>query len=212
MRKVHVVDYGLGNLFSVARALERVGAEPHITSSYKELSAADRVVLPGVGAFRNGMEGLNSAGLDDSVREFALTERPLLGICLGMQMLASRSYEYGETAGLGILSGEVKPIPAFDDVGMQYKVPFIGWAELEPARVEGFYGSLLAGMHQKDAVYLVHSYQLIPTNSENILCTYRYGAHKITGAVSHNNVTGLQFHPEKSGQVGLEILNRFAFG
>lgn len=210
-RKVHVVDYGIGNLLSVARAFEKVGAEPRLTNDAREIATADRIVLPGVGAFRNGMSGLRNASLEEALFRFAQTERPLLGICLGMQMLASQSSEYGEHAGLGILPGSVNAIPTQAPDGMRYKVPFIGWADLEPVRSGGFAKSLLDGIQEGDAVYLVHSYQFTPVNPSDILATYRYGNQKITAAVSRDNITGFQFHPEKSGVVGLRLLNRFAF-
>lgn len=206
---IHVVDYGIGNLYSVARAIEKVGGTPRLTADPAEIGAADRLLLPGVGAFRDGMAGLHRAGVVEVIKEFANSGRPLLGICLGMQMLATRSNEYGIHAGLGIIPGSVDVIPSGDSDGGRRKVPFIGWADLEPARPDGMSGTLLSGMKQEDSIYLVHSYQFLPDDPADLLATYSYGGIPVTAAVARGNVTGFQFHPEKSARVGLGLIERF---
>lgn len=207
-RRIHVVDYGMGNLLSVARAVEKAGGEVVLTEDHAEIAAADRLLLPGVGAFRDGIAGLSRNGLDDAVREFAATGRPLLGICLGMQMLASESHEFGVHAGLGLVPGRVVAIPREGDDGIAHKVPFIGWAALEPKRETGFSGTPLDGI-SGDSVYLVHSYYVEPVERADLLAVYRYDDVAITAAVQRHNVFGCQFHPEKSGPAGLKILQRF---
>ena len=206
---VHVVDYGIGNLYSVARAIEKVGGEPRLTSDTIEIANADRLILPGVGSFRDGMSGLTAAGLGDAVRTFASSGRPLLGICLGMQMLATESTEYGVHQGLGILPGRVEAIPSNSPDGQQNKVPFIGWASLASSRPSKFSGTILNGLAADDSVYLVHSYQYCPDQPEDLLATYSYGGMDIAAAVARDNIIGCQFHPEKSGAVGLDIIQRF---
>jgi glutamine amidotransferase len=206
---VHVVDYGVGNLFSVARAVEACGGEAKLTSKPAEIAAADRLILPGVGAFRNGMEGLRSYGLDAAVCDFAATGRPLLGICLGMQMLAGRSSEFGDNPGLGLIPGEVRAIPQEGADGQPHKVPFIGWAHLSATRPSGFEGTPLAGLAAEDAVYLVHSYHFVPEESADLLAVYDYDGQAVGAAVARGNIFGCQFHPEKSAASGLKIVRQF---
>lgn len=206
---VHVVDYGVGNLYSVARAVEKAGGEARLTADPREIDRAERLILPGVGAFRDGMAGLQRAGVVDAVTGFAASGRPLLGICLGMQMLATKSNEYGEHSGLGIIPGQVESIPTADPNGRRRKVPFIGWAELEPARSEAFAQTILNDVSAEDSVYLVHSYHFLPDDPRDLLATYRYDGLPITAVVARDNVIGCQFHPEKSARVGLRLIERF---
>jgi len=206
---VHIVDYGVGNLFSVARAVEKVGGEPRLTSNVREICAADRLILPGVGAFRDGMMGLAKSGLDDAITKFAEANKPLLGICLGMQMLATQSCEFGDHEGLDLIPGKVVAIPSEGLAGAQRKVPFVGWSELIPKRSEGFVDTALASIGQEDSVYLVHSYHFMPDDPNHLLATYDYDGMKITAAVARGNVIGFQFHPEKSAKTGLDILRHF---
>jgi glutamine amidotransferase len=208
-RTVHIVDYGIGNLFSVSSAIEKAGGEPRVTRDPEEIALAERLILPGVGAFRDGMAGLRDAGLVEAITRFAQTERPLLGICLGMQLLATLGTEFGTHEGLNILPGKIEAIPAFASDGTPNKVPFIGWADLVPVRAAGFSGTILNGMGRDDAVYLVHSYQFNPLNLSDALAIYNYGSTPIIAAVARDNIIGCQFHPEKSGPVGLSILRRF---
>jgi glutamine amidotransferase len=206
---VHVVDYGVGNLYSVARAVEASGCVACVTGDRTEIVSADRVILPGVGAFRNGMDGLRAGGLDQAVREFAATGRPLLGICLGMQMLAQCSFEFGEHEGLGLIEGTVRSIPAEGALGEPHKIPFIGWAHLRETRTDGFDGTPLRGLDDSDAVYLVHSFHFEPENSRDLLAVYDYDGQSITAAVARDNIIGCQFHPEKSAATGLKIISQF---
>jgi imidazole glycerol-phosphate synthase subunit HisH len=207
--RVTVVDYGIGNLFSVQRALETVGAEVRVSGDPRDVEIADRLVLPGVGAFADGMKGLRDRGLVDAVLTFAATQRPLLGICLGMQMFASSSLEFGNHAGLAIIPGRVEAIPSLSGAGEPLKIPNVGWRGLRAGGTEWSRTSL-AGTRHGEAVYLVHSFHLVPDNPVNVLATYEHGGHAVTAAVVRDNVIGCQFHPEKSASVGLAILSRFA--
>lgn len=206
---ITIIDYGSGNLLSVSRALEHCGATCQISGDPAVIATSEALVLPGVGAFRDGMEGLAGNGLIEPILAHARGGRPLLGICLGMQMLASSSDEFGLHQGLGLIPGKVREIPKRSSAGVPRKSPFIGWASLEcPPRVS-WDGSPLRHIKIGESVYLVHSYHLQPDEPTNLLATYRFHGDEITAAVRRDNITGLQFHPEKSGQVGLKILHEF---
>lgn len=207
---VAIVDYGVGNLYSVQRAFEVCGASNiSLSGNPSEILACDRVVLPGVGAFADGMRGLRERGLDQAIREFAISGRPLLGICLGMQLFATTSKEFGEHSGLNLVPGQVDAIPSEHKDGGLLKTPYIGWSSLECPAHADWQGTVLNSLTQEESIYLVHSFHFIPEDRGNILATYRYGGHSITAAIKKDNITGLQFHPEKSGQVGLRIINDF---
>lgn len=212
MRKcdVAVIDYGIGNLLSVRRGLEHSGAKVNVTSDPAEILAAPRVVLPGVGAFANGMENLRRAGISDVVREVAARGTPLFGICLGMQMLLDESEEFGHTAGLGLVPGRVVAVPATTPEGQPQKIPHIGWNGLfrAPAR-ESWQGTVLQDVAEGESVYFVHSYMASPTEQRDALAECRYGSSAVSAAIARENVFGCQFHPEKSGKVGLRILKSF---
>lgn len=204
---VTIVDYGLGNLFSVRRALEAAGATDIRTSVRPEdLYEADKIILPGVGAFEEGISGLASRGFIEPIISLARSGKPLLGICLGMQLLATNSLEYGVHPGLSLIPGSVDMIPSKDPSGAPIKVPFIGWAQLQlksPAA-----GSCLTET-SGEAVYLVHSFHFTPDSESDLAGTYNYSGVDITAAVRRENITGVQFHPEKSGPVGIAILKNF---
>lgn len=207
---ISIVDYGLGNLFSVKRALESCGAQDiNIAASRADILNAHRLILPGVGAFRDGMQGLEAREMVPGIQEFAASGRPILGICLGMQLFATQGTEFGHHTGLGMISGQVVPIPSDDARGTALKAPYIGWSTLEYPDSADIRQSPLRYMDPTDAIYLVHSYHYLPDNKADILATYRYGGHDITAAIRRDNIIGLQFHPEKSGKVGLKILAQF---
>src|SRR4051812_43108044 len=207
--EVTVVDYGLGNLLSVQRGLEHCGARVRITSEFKELLAADRVVLPGVGAYGSGMQTLRSLGLDSAIRQFAARGQPLLGLCLGMQLLLDESDEFGPVRGLGLISGRVVAIPGKTVAGEPQKIPHIGWNALRPTREGGWAGTLLEDTAPGEAAYFVHAFMAVLKDDRQRLADCDYGGHSVTAAIQQGVIGGCQFHPEKSGEVGLKILRRF---
>ena len=205
---VTVVDYGLGNLYSVERALQSTGAEVSLSSDPEEIARAPRLVLPGVGAFADGMRGLRERNLVEPLRRYASTGRPLLGICLGMQMLASVSEEFGEHEGLDLIPGRVRAISSSTVAGQPHKIPHIGWNALQPAS-SPWAGSMLEDTSPGTAVYLVHSFHVQPSDPRHLLATCEYGGHAITAAIRSGGIFGCQFHPEKSGPAGLQMLRAF---
>jgi len=204
--RVAVVDYGLGNLHSVVKALAHAGADVFVAENGEQLADADKIVLPGVGAFSDGMAGLMRAGHVEPLRAAAAAGKPILGICLGAQLMLSHSEEFGITEGLGIIAGKVVKIP-----GEGIKVPHVGWAQLAPQQEAVWQTGALRKTPPLTWTYFVHSYQMIPDDAKDIAATVQSGAHQITAAVSRGNITGFQFHPEKSGQSGLDMLSAFLF-
>jgi glutamine amidotransferase len=210
MNEVTVIDYGVGNLLSVRRALEHCGARVTITSDIETILASAKLLLPGVGAFADGMAALQAKRLDTAVHQAAMVGTPLLGICLGMQMLFDESDEFGTTLGLGLIPGRVIQIPAKTTTSETNKIPHIGWNQLLlPNQHDSWQSSLLADVVQGDSVYFVHSYMAVPASPKFRLADCNYGSIPIAAAVQKDNVVGCQFHPEKSGDVGLKILRRF---
>ena len=199
---IAIVDYGVGNLFSLNSSLEMIGAESVVTADEAVLRSADKILLPGVGAFEDAAKKLRESGLADLIKELAGEGKPLLGICLGMQMLFERSYEYGEHEGLGLIPGSVRPIR--DVIPADYKIPHIGWNALRFRQENPLFKYIKEG----DCVYFVHSFYASDCD-ESTVATAEYGA-ELTAAVAKGNVYGCQFHPEKSGNVGLNILKAFA--
>lgn len=208
-KSVAIVDYGIGNILSVRRALEHIGVEPVLAADAIDINRADYLVLPGVGAFRDGMEGLVRKGVAEAVVAHAAAGKPLLGICLGAQMLMSTSEEFGVHAGLDIIPGRVVQIPATGADGAAHKSPYIGWADIAEARPGSFAGTPLAALDSGSAVYLVHSFHIEPSRDEDRIAIYYYNGVPVTAAIRQGNVIGMQFHPEKSGPVGLHILRSF---
>lgn len=209
-KKVVVVDYGLGNLYSVQRALEHCGVvKVCVSSSVDDISSADSLILPGVGAFEDGIRGLKELGLIEPIIQHALENKPLLGICLGMQLLATASEEFGYHSGLDLIKGSVVPIPINSENGAQRKVPFIGWSVLKKTEQARENNCILSAIDAEMAVYLVHSYCFMPDQADNLLATYNFQGAQITAAIKSNNTYGFQFHPEKSGEVGLSLLKAF---
>ena len=198
---VGIIDYGVGNLFSLCSSFRAIGEEAFVSGDPEELAKADRLVLPGVGAFEDAAKKLRASGLDGFVRQQAAAGKPLLGICLGMQMLFDKSYEYGTHTGLGLIRGEVIPIEGTIDPGL--KIPHIGWNSLDFQKETPLFKYIQDG----DFVYFVHSYYADGCQSA-VIATTQYGK-PLTAAVAQGNVFGCQFHPEKSGDVGLKILKAF---
>lgn len=209
--KITLLDYGMCNMLNVARAFEHSGAEVIITEDPIVARNASKLVVPGVGAFRDSILEIEARGFDEAIKRFVETERPFLGICVGMQMLFESSEEFGEHAGLGILDGRVEAIPKLTIAGEPQRIPHIGWNHLvQPESGRNWGGSLLAPYEgQQPAVYFVHSFSAKPQNPAVRLADTLYGGHRICAAVQRNNVMASQFHPERSGKVGLEIINQF---
>ena len=199
---VAIVDYGVGNLFSLKSSLDAIGAETVVTGDADALRSAEKIILPGVGAFEDAVKKLKETGLDAVIKEEAAKGKPIMGICLGMQMLLDKSFEYGEHQGLGLIMGEVRPIDEVIPKGL--KIPHIGWNGL---KFNGNKHEIFKYINDGDFVYFVHSYY--GAKCENsVIATAEYGA-DLTAAVAQGNVCGCQFHPEKSGDVGLKILKAF---
>ena len=199
---IAIIDYGVGNLFSLQSSLRMIGEDAVVTADPETIRRAERLILPGVGAFGDAREKLSCTGLDALICEQADRGKPLMGICLGMQMLFERSFEFGEHAGLGLIPGDIVDMTPL--IGPGLKVPHIGWNALQikkPAH------PLLAGVREGDCVYFVHSFCATRCD-ESVIATAEYGA-PLTAAVARGNVIGCQFHPEKSGAVGLDILRAF---
>ena len=198
---IAIIDYGVGNLFSLAHSLTHIGVEAVVTGDAEVIRRADHVILPGVGAFGDAAAKLKETGLDAVVKDAAAKGVPVMGICLGMQLLLDVSYEFGRHPGLGLIPGEVRPI--VEVIPGNYKIPHIGWNALHLKGRHPIFRDVQPG----DCVYFVHSYYGAKC-AENVLATAEYGA-ELTAAVGRGNVVGCQFHPEKSGDVGLKILKAF---
>ena len=196
---IAIIDYGVGNLFSLTQSLKKIGVESVITGNKEQIEQADRLILPGVGAFGDAAQKLRNSGLDQVIKSQVGAGKPLLGICLGMQLLFDKSYEYGEHSGLGLIKGEVLPLA---DYVSGLKIPHMGWNSLEFVDNNPIFSNLNEGEY----VYFVHSY--FAKCSEGLSAVTDYGM-KVTAAVRKGNVYGVQFHPEKSGAAGLEILKVF---
>ncbi len=199
---VGIIDYGVGNLFSVKSSLDAIGVESFVSNDKKELEKADQIILPGVGAFEDAVKKLRESELSEWICEIAKTGKPIMGICLGMQLLFDKSFEYGEHTGLGLIPGEIRPIG--DYISKDMKIPHMGWNALHMKQASH---PLFRYIKNGDHVYFVHSYHAVGCE-ESILATSDYTA-PMTAAVAHGNVMGCQFHPEKSGDVGLRILKAF---
>ncbi len=199
---IAIVDYGVGNLFSLQSSFAAIGVQACVTSAPAVLRRADKIVLPGVGAFEDAAKKLRAFGLDTVIKEQAHLGKPLLGICLGMQMLFDKSYEYGEHKGLGLIPGEVVPMEGI--IPADLKIPHIGWNALQFKKPS----PLFSHIHEGDYVYFVHSYYATRC-ADSVIATAEYGA-ELTAAVAKDNIYGCQFHPEKSSTVGLNILKAFS--
>lgn len=195
-----IIDYGVGNLFSLKSSFAAIGEQVTVTSDPETIKNADRIILPGVGAFEDAAKKLRLSGLDTVIKDLAKQGKPLMGICLGMQMLFDKSYEYGEHEGLGLIKGNIMPLA--DVLPKDLKIPHIGWNGLNIKKSHPLFKYIKEG----DCVYFVHSYY--GTDCDDVIATSEYGC-DITAAVAKDNIMGCQFHPEKSGEVGLSILKSF---
>lgn len=208
--KITVLDYGVGNLLSVKRGLEHFGAEVKITSDYRDIKKADRLVFPGVGAFPNAMYTLEKLDLIDPIKVFVKSGKPFVAICLGMQLLMEESDEFQITKGLGIIKGIVTKLPTRNAHNISHKVPHIGWSKIQPGNnLTNWNSTLLQDNSTYDYAYFVHSYHVLPNETSTTLATTNFNGIEVVAAVKHENVTAFQFHPEKSSNTGLKILNRF---
>jgi glutamine amidotransferase len=208
--KVTVLDYGVGNLLSVKRGLEHFGAEVKITSDYTDLANADRLVLPGVGAFPNAMRCLEKLDLIDPIKVFVKTGKPFMAICLGMQLLMEESDEFQITKGLAMIKGNVTRLPSKNAQNNAQKIPHIGWSRIQPGKYPSNWNStLMQDNEANDYAYFVHSYHVLPLEPETILATTNFNGIEVVAALKSENITAFQFHPEKSSNSGLKILNRF---
>lgn len=203
---IAIIDYGLGNVFSLCSSLKSIGLTAKVTRSAADLESATHLILPGVGAFGDAMQKLAATGLVPTIKAQVAAEKPLLGICLGMQLLFDTSYEYGVHTGLQLISGEICPLETdLRAAGYAYKVPHMGWNALQIAQPQN---ALLQNVKQGEAVYFVHSFYA-KNCEKSIVATSEYGV-SVPAIVAKNKVYGCQFHPEKSGKTGLAILHAFA--
>jgi len=208
--RVTIVDYGGSNLLSVVRALRHCGAEISLAVEASDVRAAERLVLPGVGAFGNVRAGLSERQLIDPIKTFAETGRPFLGICVGMQLMMDYSEEFGRHEGLGLVPGAVTPIPTVGADGEPHRIPHIGWQELTPPDGGAAWkGTIFSDVERGASAYFVHSFHGVPQADTFRLADCHYDGVRIAAAIARNSLFGCQFHPEKSGPVGLGILQRF---
>lgn len=201
---IAIIDYGVGNIFSLCSSFKFIGEDACLTSDEKTIKSCERIILPGVGAFSDAIKKLNETGMSSIIKEEAKNGKPILGICLGMQMMFDKSFEYGKHNGLGLIPGNVKPIKPV--IGNDLKVPHIGWNKLIfPSDKEK--SRLFKYVNENEFVYFVHSYAATDCE-ESIIAKTEYGAY-LTAAVQNENIYATQFHPEKSGNTGLRILKGF---
>ena len=209
MTDVTVIDYDCGNLFSVCRAIEVFERSYELTCDPDKIAKADRLILPGVGAFGSARVALDRLGLVEAIYAFVKTGRPFLGICLGMQLLFDTSEEFGEHDGLGLIAGKVTAIPPLREDGKRRCIPNIGWYPITPPHITRWQATLLRDTAPGEYMCFVHSFVGSPSASNDILAVAEYDGLEFCAAVSHDNITGIQFHPEKSGTEGLSLINTF---
>lgn len=205
---ITIVDYGLGNVLSLRRACEKFGASVSVTSDPDTILSADGLVLPGVGAFGKAMSLLKEKRLDSVITQYMQTQKPLIGICLGMQILFEIGHEFGRHDGLGFIKGEVEPLLREKDVSSP-KTPNVGWFEIDKNHHTDEENNLLSTTQSKDKFYFVHSYACVPEDTDFITSTANFGDRKFVASIQNKNLYGFQFHPEKSGAVGLRIIENF---
>ena len=207
---VVIVDYGVGNLLSVMRAVEVCGAIPIVTSCPNKISNAERLILPGVGAFADGMKGLTDKSLIEPLKDYVLKERPFLGICLGMQMILDESHEFGINKGIGLIPGRLLSIPSKSRCGQEFKIPHIGWNSIRPgSKRKNWNNTILQKTSVEDTVYFVHSFFVLPENEEHNLASCTYAGKDFCAVINYKNIYGCQFHPERSSALGSKIIQNF---
>jgi len=204
--KIAIVDYGVGNLYSLIRAFEFFGVKTIVTEDEKELKGADAIILPGVGSFEAGMRGLEIRGLIETIKKMAKSGKPILGICLGAQLMLSEGHEFGLFKGLDIIKGKVVHFPILDN---NEKIPHVGWNTIFPKKENDWDNSILRTFDKEDRLYFVHSYILEPESKENVFALTEYGGQTFCSVIKKENIYGCQFHPEKSGEVGLKLIKNF---
>lgn len=204
-----IADYGVGNLLSMERAISAIGCQPVRSRDPEIIAAASHLVLPGVGAFGHCIATIEKYGIHEAVREQVASGNPFLGVCVGMQVMLSRGQEYGDYTGFGFIPGEVRKIESENGTA-DVKVPLIGWNRLAGSEDGRWEGTILAGVSLESYFYFVHSYAAHPENSTDVLASLDYENIRVTAAVQRENMTGVQFHPEKSGPAGIALLEAFA--
>ena len=212
-KDIVIVDYGMGNIFSIKSAFEFCGAVVKISSDPDVISQANKLILPGVGSFPDAMEEIKKTGIQDALNFFVSKDKPILGICLGMQIFLNESSEFGMTKGLGFIPGRIIAIPSKDKIGNPLKLPHVGWSHLlfnSKTSSGASENSILDSINPEDNFYFVHSYMAKLENPlENCVAIVEYGGHQFPAVIKKNNITGCQFHPEKSGNLGLKIISNF---
>ena len=208
-KKCVIIDYGLGNVFSVMSTIKQIGHSPELSSDPKKIMNADRVILPGVGAYGRASEKLKIDGLDKVIIDYISTGKPLLGICVGMQLLMERGEEFGNYKGLGIISGSVQKIRLQKKLEQKFRVPVIGWFPIQQSFHNSFTNTPIRKNELNNNFYFVHSYQAKVTNPRNRIACHSFGNKKITAMIKKNNVLGVQFHPERSGKNGQIFFKNF---
>jgi imidazole glycerol-phosphate synthase subunit HisH len=206
---VTIIDYGSSNLLSAIRAFKKVGADVNVAQTPEEIDQASRLVVPGVGTFATSMNGLAKLNMIDSIKNFVKTGKPFLGICVGMQIMMDGSEEFGSHEGLGLIPGRVKAIVPTDENGNKIKIPHIGWNALIDENSGKWNGTVLNNIPENSEVYFVHSFSAWPINEENRLADSYYAGNQMAAVVQRDNIFGCQFHPEKSGPIGLSVLQNF---
>lgn len=204
-KNIAIIDYGVGNLYSLKKALDNFGNNVFITEEAEKILLADAIILPGVGSFEAGMKGLRVRNLVDVIKQYANNGKPILGICLGAQLLLDKGYEFGSFDGLGIIPGKVVKFPKLK----KERVPHIGWNGIFPVKNSKWDKTILNTTKPNSDVYFVHSFVLQPDKKDDILAMASYGDYQFCSAVRRGNIYGCQFHPEKSGEIGLNIINNF---
>jgi len=204
-KNICIIDYEIGNLLSVKRSVEMVGANATVTNDKEKILSSDKIILPGVGAFKNGMELLKKHNLVEIISEAAERKKYILGICLGMQLFFNESSEFGQTKGLGLIDGKVEKLP-IKDGEKTLKIPNIGWNELIIKKKN----KLFINIKDKNSTYFVHSYMAVPKDKSVTTSIYKFGKQEVVASVNLENIFGCQFHPEKSGEVGLNIIKNFS--